>query len=117
LTGDAADALRRRDEILQVMYWMQGEGLGEEVGAADLRRFLDETAAPTLEEDLEAMNAQGYVETAGERRYRLTALGRKEGGRRFLDAFEDLMRPGHGECSDPACDCRTLGPGECVGVR
>ena len=29
-----------RDEILQVMYWMLGEGLGQEVGPSSLKTFL-----------------------------------------------------------------------------
>ena len=32
--------LHWRDEILQVMYWMSGEGLGDTVAPADLVSFL-----------------------------------------------------------------------------
>jgi hypothetical protein len=36
LSNSALDALFWRDEILQVMFWMRGEGLAEVVSAQEL---------------------------------------------------------------------------------
>ena len=44
--------LRRRDEILQVMYWLHGEGLAATVEVADLRKFLAADAGPFIAADL-----------------------------------------------------------------
>lgn len=38
--SSALDNLFWRDEILEAMYWMHGEGLAWDVDAAELARFL-----------------------------------------------------------------------------
>jgi hypothetical protein len=100
-----------RDEILQLMYWLKGEGLSEDVHADDLRRFLD--AAPRhLEEQLLRLVQGGYLEPipGASMRYRLSALGVEEGRRRFEDEFAPYLgRESHGECGDAACECHTAG--------
>lgn len=115
VSADAFDALRRRDEILQVMFWMRGEKLGEIVGAPDLQAFLgDETLV--IEDDLAALVDAGMLEPAGADggRFRLTRRGIDEGGRRFVDEFAELQHPGHGACDRPGCVCLQFGPEACV---
>lgn len=122
--SDPMDPIRRRDELLQVMYWMRGEGLGDSVSPEQVDRLLVDTPRPLLEADLRALCEAGLAERVdgdpaeGERvddqRYQLTEAGQREGGRRFSEAFADYMKPGHGACSDPACDCHRLGPDACV---
>jgi len=92
-----------RDEILQVMYWLAGEGLGSEVGPPALKTFLggDE---PQLVVLLEQMAGEGFVEPAGERLYALTPLGTDAGKRSFALEFEGLLGQAHGECG-PDCWC------------
>lgn len=115
---DPVEALKRRDEILQVMFWLQGEGLGPEVRPADLLRFVDDAGA--VQVALTQLTADGCLESVGhapdEIRYRLTALGTGEGRRRFLDEFEPyLARHAHGQCGAADCDCRA-GGAECRGA-
>lgn len=98
------DSIYWRDEILQVMYWMTGEGFGREFAAADLQKFLQAEDA-MLTENLEQMVSTGLLEHAGGNRYALSDLGRREGGRRFADEFEEMLKPGHFECDEPDCDC------------
>ena len=108
---DAFSAIYWRDEILQLMYWLKGEGLLEEVAPDDLRRFL-EAAPERLSELLAQLTQDGYLEPAqGEgRRYRLSALGMAEGHRRFVDEFAALLgRESHIICGDPECECHTSG--------
>ena len=103
-SGSAAlDALFWRDEILQIMYWFQGEGFGEEVTAVELRRFLADDA-PELQPYLQEMVEDGWLVAAANGRYRLTPAGHREGARRFVAAFEEMTKPAHGECSAD-CDC------------
>ena len=99
----ALAGVRWRDEILQLMYWMTGEGFGREFAVADLQKFLP-ADAEVLAENLGLLADGGLIERAGER-YALTDAGRREGGRRFADEFEEMLRPGHFECDEPDCDC------------
>jgi hypothetical protein len=100
-----------RDEILQLMFWLCGEELFEDVAPDDLRRFL-ETDPGRLEERLEQLVQEGYLDpSAGDgRRYRLNALGIEEGRRRFVDEFTPFLgRESHVVCGDPTCECHTSG--------
>ncbi len=111
---DPLDRIRWRDELLQVLYWYRGEGLGEEVTLQDVVPFLV-ADSELLRDHLEDLVNEGYAECVeGEPvRYRLTERGVKEGGRRFADEFAGLTGQAHGECSNPNCSCQTLGPAAC----
>ena len=116
--GEPLDELYWRDEILQILYWFRGEGLGEIVRARDLRPFVQVEEAE-IGCHLEWLCGGGYVSRLeGEpARYQLTELGIKEGGRRFAEEFAGLTGQAHGECNDPNCACRTLGPEACEARR
>lgn len=101
--SDALRALFWRDEILQVMFWIEGEGFGHEVDPVLLERFLGVEARVgvgyldrLVDEGLLAHNPGGF--------YSLTQPGRAHGGRVFADEFAELTRPAHGECG-PDCWC------------
>jgi hypothetical protein len=100
-----------QDEILQVMYWMRGEKIAEDVSAADLARFVgsSELDIDGILERLAVLGLVRPVPSGGELRYALTDEGAREGGRRFADEFKDLTKPGHGECGDPDCECQQTG--------
>ncbi len=109
------EALRQRDEIMQVLYWMEGEGLAADVRPTDLLPFI-EGGEEAIGAQLEALRRLGYVEQTGNEagRYRLSVVGRQEGRRRFVEEFTPLLRQGHGECNDPDCECHTTGdPANC----
>ena len=117
---DSPDAqLAARDEILQVMYWLRGEGIAKQVAAKDLHRWIS-LDAMQIHSLLVGLTETKLVEIvpAGETsapHFRLTDSGVKEGGRRFADEFAELTKPGHYECSDPNCECRRTGnPADCV---
>jgi hypothetical protein len=89
-----------RSEILQVMYWLRGEGFGDQVDAALLERFLGVDAGIGVLY-LDRLVEEGYVERAGDR-YVLSEIGAREGALEFAASFSELTRPTHGECS---ADC------------
>ena len=93
-----------QDEILQVIYWMRGEGFGEKASIAELQRFLDATDE-ILAANLTQLGKNALVELDETGKYSLTANGVKEGGRRFADEFDGMLKQGHYECNDPDCDC------------
>lgn len=103
--------LAAQDEVLQVMFWMRGEGIAEEVSAAEIARFTgaSENAALGVLERLVGRSLVARARGDASARFRLTADGVREGGRRFADEFADLTKPGHGECNDPECECRRTG--------
>ncbi|MBA3270005.1 MAG: hypothetical protein H0T71_05790 [Acidobacteria bacterium] len=103
--------LEAQDEVLQVMYWLRGEGLADDVAPADIARFTGASPADALVvlERLVERSLVGMVHGDAQRRFNLTPEGVREGGRRFADEFADLTKPGHGECNDPDCDCRRTG--------
>jgi len=84
------------DEILQVMYWLRGEGLAEDVAASDLTRWLgrgEREIEPLLERLARARLVQRVAKVPGAAPcYALTAVGVGEGGRRFADEFAELTR-------------------------
>ncbi len=58
--ADPLDAIRRRDELLQVLYWFRGEGLGESVAPHDLVTFLG-SEPESVRWQLEGLVDEGYV--------------------------------------------------------
>ncbi|MGH9164456.1 MAG: hypothetical protein ACRDZW_02940, partial [Acidimicrobiales bacterium] len=98
-----SEALREmfwRSEILQVMFWLRGEGFGDQIDAPLLDRFLGVEADIGVQY-LELLADEGYLDRVGAR-YSLSEIGVREGGLEFAASFADLTRPTHGECS---ADC------------
>ncbi|HEV2092270.1 MAG TPA: hypothetical protein VGR18_03805 [Rubrobacter sp.] len=109
---DPMAALRCRDDVLQAMYWMRGEGFGEETDVRTLRSFLVVDEA-LLREQVGILVEDGYLdESAG--RYRLSELGVKEGGRRFADEFSGLQSTAHGDCGPECPTCKGVPRDACL---
>ena len=89
-----------RSEILQLMYWLRGEGLGDVVDAPLMERFLGVEAAVGLSY-LSQLVDDGYLERRADG-FVLSERGLEEGRTEFALSFADLTRPAHGECS---ADC------------
>jgi len=85
------------------MYWLAGEGLGDQVGPATLRTFLggDE---PELAVLMDQMVREGFLDAAPRSLYQLTPLGTDAGKRSFAIEFDGLLGQAHGECG-PDCWC------------
>jgi hypothetical protein len=98
--SESLRALYWRSEILQLMYWLRGEGLGDVVDAPLLERFLGVDAHLGLGY-LDHLVSEGYLDRVGGG-YRLSEEGLAEGRTEFAIGFADLTRPAHGECS---ADC------------
>lgn len=115
-TGDAGESIAREDELLELLYWFEGEGFGGVATLASIARFtsMDESTVRVTMERLMARN-DVTMATDGTGEYRLTVTGRKEAARRFAAEFAPLLSQGHGECSDPDCDCHSSegGAAEC----
>ena len=104
ITTNETPSIYWQDEILQVMYWMRGEGFGEKISVAQLKKFLT-TSDEILAVNLSQLAKNGLLNFDFSDTYELTETGVKEGGRRFADEFDGMLKPGHYECNDPDCDC------------
>jgi hydrogenase maturation protease len=110
------ETVARRDEMLQLLYWLEGEGFAGSATLATIARFLS-WPEPEAGETLARLTDRGEVlrRHDGSGEFELTEPGRREAARRFAEEFTPLLAQGHGECRDPNCECRTSpgGPAEC----
>ena len=93
----ALEELARRDDILELLFWMRGQGFADSLSVEEVARFLthgEDQVAPSLEK----LAALGALERDGER-FRLSAEGLPEARRRFVDDFREMLADGHGECN------------------
>ena len=104
-----------QDELLELLYWLEGEGFEGNSSFDGIVRFIAKPEAPVrcALERLIALGSVRFDQVPGQ--YRLTDPGREEAARRFAEEFAPLLSQGHGECSDPNCDCHTnpAGAAEC----
>lgn len=103
------EQLRLRDEILQVMFWLRGEGLGEEADEVQLGNFLPD-APQAIADVLRLMENDGLMVRTPSDNFQLSTAGAAEGGKRFAEEFADagINAGGHGTCA-PGCDCELHG--------
>lgn len=106
MNDDPARDILVSDEILELLYWLEGEGFGSGATVPGLLRFLA-CGEQEVRQVLTTLQQRDLVVSGDDQCQRLTPAGRREAARRFQDDFADLMHRGHGECSDPACDCHT----------
>lgn len=102
------DEIRARDDILEVLYWMRGEGLADRVRPADLRPLVG-LGSGESRRHLDALVDVGLLERAGsaEATYRLTESGAREAKRRFAESFAEMLGQGHGAACAPGCACES----------
>ena len=113
---NAGEGIAREDELLELLYWFEGEGFGGVASLDGIIRFTN-LAEPLVRQTLDRLIARGDIALEAVRgiEYYLTETGRREAARRFAAEFAPLLSQGHGECSDPNCDCHTSegGAAEC----
>ncbi len=105
MTDRPEDAIALRDELLELLYWIEGEGFRGAASFEAIARFVahpPERVRAALS-DLVARGDVLYEVLTAE--YRLSDTGRREGARRFAEEFSGMIGQGHGECNDPDCAC------------
>ena len=98
-----------QDEILQILFWMRGEGLGEVVTLEEVNRFLT-IEKSNLNDTVESLVEMGYLKLSTNSEniseVQLSEQGKKEGKIRFKEEFENFLgHEDHMSCDDPNCDC------------
>ena len=99
-----------RSEILRVVYWLHGEGLGDLVDIGLVRTYLGMDALGVdADEDLgryvDQLVADGTLVRDGDW-FALSARGLAVGEAQWATAFTDLVHPVVNECDDE-CWCQT----------
>jgi DNA-binding IclR family transcriptional regulator len=119
MMNDSGSDIARRDEVLEMLYWTEGEGFAGASTLDAIARFLTHSQDDVLRTltDLVTRGDATHDTATGE--YRLTEIGRKEAARRFAEEFAPMLSQGHGECNDPNCDCHSnpMGAAECHAAR
>jgi hypothetical protein len=115
VSGEPGDFIARRDEVLELLYWLEGEGFGGDATLGGIARLVARDE-PLVAETVAELEQRGDIaRDAASGQYRLTPTGRSEAARRFAVEFAGMLDQGHGECNDPTCDCHTnpAGAAEC----
>lgn len=101
--GEAAlQRLKEREEVLQICYWYEGEGLGPTLDADAVLPFM--ASDPDLvREVFGLLLADGDLVPAA-RGYAFTEAGKKKAARLFADTFTEFQLGAHGECTAGCCD-------------
>jgi hypothetical protein len=100
----ALDALFWKEEILQVLYWMEGEELAEAVPLERLVVLLNTSPENLLRHIIKNEEAGLIIRKQDDTvTVALTVAGKKEAGLIFRNAFEGMQKAGHGECG-PDCE-------------
>ena len=104
MSDDSSREIQLRDEILELLYWLEGEGFASHRTLDGLMRFL---AFPMDEvrRGVEQLINRGDIAGSPDGMLQLTETGHREAARRFADDFAELLKQGHGECNDPTCEC------------
>lgn len=93
-----------RDEILELLFWIEGEGLGSEIDLETMDRFLGaESEIAVLH--LDRLVREEYLVRRASGSFALAERGRSEGSRLFAEEFAALSAPSHGQCG-AECWCR-----------
>lgn len=105
--------IKAQDEILQLLYWMKGERLGEVVFREEIERFI-QLAPGEIDQALDALVDRALLARVegeeGAVAWKLTDAGSSEGARRFSDELSSMLgHESHLECGDPDCDCHAPG--------
>ncbi len=94
-----------RSEILQVVYWLHGEGLGDIVDIDLIRQYLGVDVHENLSTYLDLLVDDGSLVRDADW-YALSERAMADGEAQLATAFTDLVHPVVSECADD-CWCQT----------
>lgn len=119
MSDAAPGGIPDQDELLELLYWLEGEGFGGSSTIDGMARFMAKSEDVVRVTLVRLTELDQVTRNTASGEYRLTETGRKEAARRFAEEFASMLNQGHGECSDPACDCHSNpgGAAECHARR
>lgn len=119
MTNHQGDDIALRDEVLELLYWIEGEGFGGSATLDAMARFLTHSREDVLRTLTALVEHGDVIHDGATGEYRLTDTGRREAARRFTEEFAPMLNQGHGECNDPNCDCHSdpMAAAECHAAK
>jgi hypothetical protein len=102
LSGSALDRLQAREEILQICFWYQGEGLGEHFSPASVLPFVAMDRG-VVAQIFETLVDEGALQRQGNG-FAFSPEGKRKAGRLFVETFTEFQIGTHGECTAGCCD-------------
>ncbi len=103
--SEALRVLYWRSEILGVVHWLHGEGLGDLVDIDLIRQYLEADPRDNLAYYVDLLVQDGSLVRDGDW-YALSARSLAQGEAQMATAFSDLIHPVRNECDDE-CWCNT----------
>ena len=103
--SEALRVLYWRSEILGVVHWLHGEGLGDLVDIDLIRQYLEADPRENLSYYVDLLVQDGSLVRDGDW-YALSARSLAQGEAQLATAFSDLIHPVRSECDDE-CWCNT----------
>ena len=100
---EALRRLRDTEEVLQICYWYQGEGLGERFTPDRVLTFLNSPRERVIE-IFQMLADEGDLEQMAGGGYTFSVEGKRKAGRLFYENFTELQLGSHGECNAGCCD-------------
>lgn len=91
-----------RQEVVELVLWLRGEGFDDHLDADTLSRFLGLEVGEARRQ-LRRLTAAGYLARRPDGRYRLSERGERE-GERIVQAAAPVPEPRRGQCG-PICWC------------
>lgn len=99
----ALERLKEREEVLEICFWYEGEGLGPRLTPEAVLPFM--ASDPELvREVFELLVAEGDLMHREGGGYVFTAAGKKKAARHFADTFTEFQLGAHGECTAGCCE-------------
>ena len=80
-----SDDIKKLDEMLELLFWMEGEGIGG-ANLPGIARFLSQPEAEA-QATLARLEERGDIIVADGQLFELTETGRGEASRRFVEDF------------------------------
>ena len=106
-----------RSEILQVVYWLHGEGLGDLVDIDLIRQYLGVDAHENLSSYLDLLVGDGSLVRDGDW-YALSERAMAEGEAQLATEFTDSVHPVASECNEECwCQASTAEAEACARSR
>ena len=99
---DVLDRMIIREDVLQICYWYQGEGLGDQFNAQSVMPLL-QNEMDIVAKVIAELAEEGTLIRDGDF-YRFSDGGKRKAGVMFYESFTEFQQGTHGECNAGCCD-------------
>jgi len=99
---DALDLLMLREEVLQICFWYEGEGFGDQLTPKAVLPFM-QANPKQVAKVFDELVLTGEM-LAVDQHYAFSDDGKRKAARMFAETFTEFQLASHGECNAGCCD-------------